>query len=196
VLEGRGGADTLLGGVKADAASYLHSPAGVKVSLANPVANTGDAEGDSYTSMENLIGSRFADELTGDGNANGLTGEAGPDVLTGGGGNDTFVLHAASDSPPGAGRDRIADLDAGDATTSGDKIDLRAIDAQTGPGNQAFTFIGTAAFTSTKGELRVQSAGSKAVVMGDVNGDGAADFEIELSNFSDLSTLTAIDFRL
>jgi hypothetical protein len=42
----------------------------------------------------------------------------------------------------------------------------------------------------------VQSAGSKAVVMGDVNGDGSADFEIELSNFTDLSKLTEIDFRL
>ena len=77
-----------------------------------------------------------------------------------------------------------------------DQIDLSAIDAETGPGNQAFTFIGTASFSKTQGELRVEQAGSSAIVMGDVNGDGAADFKIELLNFTDLSTLTASDFRL
>ena len=44
----------------------------------------------------------------------------------------------------------------------------------------AFAFIGTAAFSNIKGELRVEQSGSSAIVMGDVNGDGAADFEIEL----------------
>ena len=62
----------------------------------------------------------------------------------------------------------------------------RCIDAKTGPGNQRFTFIGTAAFTNIKGELRVEQSGTSAIVMGDVDGDGAADFEIELPNFADL----------
>jgi len=196
VLEGRGGADILIGGVKNDAASYLHAPAGVKASLANPDGNTGDAKGDSYTSIENLIGSKFADKLVGDGTSNWLTGESGPDVLTGQGGNDQFVLNAVSDSPPGNGRDQVTDFNAGDAASSVDKINLRVIDARTGPGNDAFSFIGTAAFSNTKGELRVEQAGTSAIVMGDVDGDGTADFEIELLNFSDLSALTAIDFRL
>jgi hypothetical protein len=77
-----------------------------------------------------------------------------------------------------------------------DQIDLSAIDAETGPGNQAFTFIGTALFSNTKGQLRVQKAGSTAIVQGDVNGDGAADFAVTLLNFTNLSTLTAIDFVL
>ena len=192
----RGGADILIGGVKNDAASYLHAPAGVKASLANPDGNTGDAKGDSYTSIENLIGSKFADKLVGDGTSNWLTGESGPDVLTGQGGNDQFVLNAVSDSPPGNGRDQVTDFNAGDAASSVDKINLRVIDARTGPGNDAFSFIGTAAFSNTKGELRVEQAGTSAIVMGDVDGDGTADFEIELLNFSDLSALTAIDFRL
>ena len=101
-----------------------------------------------------------------------------------------------SGSPPGAGRDKITDFDAGTAATSVDKIDVSAIDAQTGPGNQTFTFIGTAPFSNTKGQLRVQKAGSTAIVEGDVNGDGAADFAVTLLNFTNLSTLTAIDFVL
>jgi len=106
------------------------------------------------------------------------------------------VLNAVSDSPPGNGRDQVTDFNAGDAASSVDKINLRVIDARTGPGNDAFSFIGTAAFSNTKGELRVEQAGTSAIVMGDVDGDGTADFEIELLNFSDLSALTAIDFRL
>jgi hypothetical protein len=56
------------------------------------------------------------------------------------------------------------------------------------------TFIDTP-FTNTKGELRVRKAGTSALVEGDVNGDGIADFQIELLNFTDLSRLSAIDFR-
>jgi Ca2+-binding RTX toxin-like protein len=95
-------------------------------------------------------------------------------VLTGGAGADLFVFKATTESPPGPTRDRIFDFDAGDAATSVDKIDLRAIDAQTGPGNQAFTFIGTAPFTKTKGQLRVRQVSTTAIIAGDVNGEALA----------------------
>jgi Ca2+-binding RTX toxin-like protein len=188
-LEGRGGADALIGGRQRDTASYLHAATGVKASLANPALNTGDAAGDTYTLVENLIGSRFADKLIGDGKANWTTGGLGPDVLTGRGDKDTFVYNALVESPPGVGRDQINHFTAGE-----DKIDLIAIDAKTGPGNQAFNFIGTAPFSSTKGELRVQQQGAGAIIQGDINGDSVADLEIRLSNFA-ASTLTALDFR-
>jgi hypothetical protein len=55
-----------------------------------------------------------------------------------------------------------------------DKIDVSGIDAKTGPGNQAFTFIGTAAFTlnlSTPentdvvpGEIRYYHAGGNTYI--------------------------------
>jgi Ca2+-binding RTX toxin-like protein len=143
-------------------------------------------------SIENPTGSGFADELVGDVQANRLTGSAGPDLLTGKAGGDRFVFSSVSDSPPGAG----VDFDAGTAATRVDKIDLSGIDAQTGPGNQAFTFIGTSAFSYTKGQLRVRQPGTSVVVEGDVDGDAVADLEIELLNFNDPSKLTAIDFRL
>src|SRR5262245_19726248 len=67
-----------------------------------------------------------ADKLTGDGNANRITGSLGPDLQTGLASKNTFVFNAVVDSPPGAGRDKITDFDAGDAATSVDKIDVSA----------------------------------------------------------------------
>lgn len=63
-LESRGGGDAVIGGFDRDTASYAHAPAAVTASLANPAGNSGDATGDSYSSIENLAGSRFADRLT------------------------------------------------------------------------------------------------------------------------------------
>jgi serralysin len=77
-----------------------------------------------------------------------------------------------------------------------DIVNLRAVDAQVGPGNQRFNFIGTAPFSSIAGELRVKKSGSSAIIQGDVDGDSNADLEIELLNFTTLSTLTEIDFGL
>ena len=81
-----------------------------------------------------------------------------------------------------------------------DVIDLSTIDAKsTIHGNQAFKFIGTAAFHLKAGELHdfkqnlVGTAHDKTIVEGDVNGDGHADFQIELSG---LKALTAGDFLL
>ncbi|HEY9348644.1 MAG TPA: type I secretion C-terminal target domain-containing protein, partial [Inquilinus sp.] len=64
----------------------------------------------------------------------------------------------------------------------GDRIDLSAIDASTGAaGNQAFTFIGTAAYTGVAGQLRFHSDGIITTIAGDVNGDGVSDFHIQLT---------------
>ncbi|WP_395714266.1 Calx-beta domain-containing protein [Reyranella sp.] len=88
ILIGGSGADNLDGGSGTDSASYADSAVGVTASLADPSANTGNAKGDIYTSIENLIGSSFDDALIGNGAANTLTGLAGADALNGGGGFD------------------------------------------------------------------------------------------------------------
>jgi hypothetical protein len=188
-LEGRGGPDILIGGTEGDTAFYLHATAGVRASLTDPAVNTGEAAGDSYARLRSLTGSRFADELIGDGERNHLTGNDGLDLLTGRLGADVFFYLRLGDSPPGAGRDKIIDFEVGV-----DTIDVSAIDAKTGPANQRFTFIGTAAFHGIKGELRVAQSGASAIIMGDVTADGNADFELELLNTS-ASALSAADFR-
>jgi Ca2+-binding RTX toxin-like protein len=88
VLAGGGAADRLDGGGGLDFASYFLSAVGVKVSLSNPSANTGEAAGDTFFGIEGLIGSKLKDTLTGDAADNVLIGGAGADNLDGLGGFD------------------------------------------------------------------------------------------------------------
>ena len=72
-----------------------------------------------------------------------------------------------------------------------DRIDLSLIDADgSQAGDQGFALIGTAAFTSHAGELRYAVSGANATLFGDVGGNGAADFAIQLLG---IATLDAID---
>jgi len=88
VLQGGAGADRLFGGGGHDAASYVMSASGVLVDLLNPDANTGDAAGDRYYSIEAIIGTGSDDILRGDDTRNDLRGGAGNDRLEGRGGDD------------------------------------------------------------------------------------------------------------
>jgi hypothetical protein len=78
---GTGGVDTV---------SYTSATAGVTANLQTGVGSAGFANGDTYTHIANLIGSGFADVLTGQaGGGSTLTGGAGGDTLTGIGTNNT-----------------------------------------------------------------------------------------------------------
>jgi Ca2+-binding RTX toxin-like protein len=98
ILIGGVGGDVLKGGAGQDTASYATSKGGLTVSLSRPGDNTGDAQNDSYDSIENITGSDFADFLYGNGSANVLDGGAGNDNLFGGGGGDTFIGGENSDT--------------------------------------------------------------------------------------------------
>jgi Ca2+-binding RTX toxin-like protein len=125
------------------------------------------------------------DQVTGGGGADELRGGRGADVVTGGGGADVFVFGAVKEANASSGRDLIRDVETGI-----DRIDLRGMDADADEfGNQAFVFVGAAKFSSEAGELRY----AKGVVSGDVDGDGRADFAIEIGNDADLR---AGDFQL
>jgi ELWxxDGT repeat protein len=120
-----------------------------------------------------LNGGAGDDSVIGLGGDDVIDGGAGRDILTGGTGADTFRFTSTSHSAPGAG-DRITDFVSGT-----DRIDLSAIDANTLlSGNQAFTFVGTAAFSGTAGELRYDVVGGRMHVYGDTNGDKIVDMHI------------------
>ncbi len=103
-LEGLSGADSLVGGDGSDTASYVHATAsgllGVTASLNDHTQNSvgTDAAGDTYTLIENLLGSDFNDTLTGDAGANQLDGGAGDDILEGLGGADTLKGNSGTDT--------------------------------------------------------------------------------------------------
>ena len=102
ILEGLAGADKLIGDSGMDTASYAFSDAGVTADLSGlfVAANLqqGDAQGDTFDSMENLTGSKFNDTLIGDSNANNINSGDGDDVLEGLGGGDTFIGGEGTDT--------------------------------------------------------------------------------------------------
>ncbi|HEX8224422.1 MAG TPA: M10 family metallopeptidase C-terminal domain-containing protein [Allosphingosinicella sp.] len=114
------------------------------------------------------------DVLTGGDGADLIVGGAGADSLTGGAGADTFRYDATSDSVG------LADL-IGDFQSGVDRIDLSRIDANANSdGNQAFSWIGSNAFSGVAGELRSYEADGYRWVAGDTDGDGDGDLVIVL----------------
>ncbi len=112
ILIGGAGADTLNGGADTDLASYSTSLIGLRASLESPAGNTGDAAGDTYNSIEGLVGSDYGDDLIGNASNNELWGSYGDDVLWGQGGNDSLYGGWGNDwLIGGAGADRLDGAD-------------------------------------------------------------------------------------
>ena len=105
VIEGGRGGDMLDGGVGDDTLSYANSNDWVRVTLADDGALTepsrGHARGDMAENFENVTGSAYDDELTGNNVANVLMGGDGDDELTGGAEADTVEGGAGADEMDG-----------------------------------------------------------------------------------------------
>jgi VCBS repeat-containing protein len=129
--------------------------------------------------LEGLAG---AHQLFGVDGEDVLVGGAGEDQLTGGEGADLFLFTQADTRLSGLGqayeRDRILDFNVED----GDRIDLSAVDARVGTAeDDAFVFA--ARFSGVAGQAVLVSnvtAGTTLLRL-DVDGDGKADFEIQIN---------------
>jgi Ca2+-binding RTX toxin-like protein len=208
-LTGGAGNDTLIGGAGTDTAVFLGNAATFQFGQsALTVGNTAQGT-DTLSSIElatftdgtftllvgtaagtALTGSNGADLIFGLAGNDTLTGGTGRDILVGGAGNDTFDFNAVDDSGLTATtRDLIADF------VTGDHIDLSTIDANSGTGgNQAFAFIGTAAFTAA-GQVRYAYDAATGIGLLEANttGTSGAEFQIELVG---KASLTTTDFVL
>jgi len=186
---GTTGNDTLNGTANADTINGLAGNDIITGLAGNDTLNGG-------TGNDTVDGGDGDDTLNGGGGTDILLGGAGNDILigstgrtsmTGGAGADRFQFGAniAEIGTAAATRDIIVDFSAAQL----DIIDLSAIDANTRVnGNQAFTFIGSAAFTDI-GQLRY----ANGVLEGNVDRNLGADFAITLQ-FSPV--ITAADLVL
>jgi Ca2+-binding RTX toxin-like protein len=141
---------------------------------------------------DTINGGQGSDSLSGNTHNDVLTGGLARDTLAGGGGNDTFRFVNISDSGTGAtARDVITDFSL--ISGNDDIIDVSTLDAnELVSGNQAFSWIGTAAF-SAAGQIRITTSGGNTIVQGSTDADTAAEFAIEITG---LPALTAADFIL
>ncbi|MGK9233812.1 M10 family metallopeptidase C-terminal domain-containing protein [Inquilinus limosus] len=128
-----------------------------------------------------LSGRGGADTLTGDDGNDILVGGKGADVLDSGRGVDVIRFDRLVDSLPGQ-EDTVVKF------SIRDTIDLSRIDADLmTAGNQAFVFVGIAAFSGAAGELRYQVVGNDLLLSANADGDRMADFAVKLPGLAELA---------
>ena len=195
-------ADTLIGGGGNDSYTLRHlgdrvvEAAGGGLDVIYTHVNHALAAGSAVEELRaagsaglRLTGNELANRIFGGSGADSLTGGTGRDQLYGGedGVGDRFIFRALADSALGSRRDLIHDFVSGQ-----DRVDLRAIDANTtAPGDQAFAFSGNAGPVAF-GVWLVAGPGQMVVRL-DVTGDARADMEIGIEG---LTTALRGDFLL
>lgn len=205
VIEGGAGADQLDGGDGFDTASYIGSAAAVTAHLGSGLASGGDAAGDTFSSIENLIGSNLNDTLTGDDGNNRIEGAGGADGMDGGLGKDSYVYKSLSDSAEGQ-MDAISGFELG---VSGDVMDFSAL-LHTFWSDLVYYTEEFADFTHLKAEAEKQLSNWAEIFLGtdgtdtyvfmnkpnqgDYGNDAFDDMVIKLVGVDDLSTLSAENF--
>ena len=162
VIEGGAGRDTLEGGAGAgvDTLSYENSDDWVRVMLnddAMATTSRGHARGDVATGFENVTGSAYDDELTGNDAANVLKGLAGDDEITGAAGADTIE--------GGAGADELDGDDGNDTTDEARAEAANIADVLSYAGSDAGVTVNLATASASGGHA---------------TGDTIATFEVEI----------------
>ncbi len=164
VLNGNGGNDMLTGLFGND---VLFGGAGDDTLF----GNQGNDELHGGIGNDTLSGGQNDDRLFGDDGNDIVIGGLGTNVLTGGAGADVFVMNAQ-------GHDTILDFSQG----AGDRIDMRSVDANTSNGAALDRFTLVNSFSGQAGQLVVSAASDTGhyLVDGDTNGDGIADFHLDV----------------
>ena len=201
VLNGGSGGDLLNGGDGLDSADYRAESAITLDLLLNTSGLA--AAGDVLVSIEQVLGSDSGnDAIVGTNGAERFYGYSGNDFLSGRGGNDVLMGNTGNDIlSGGTGRDTLTgfvgidrfDFNAiiestpllpdqiTDFVHGVDKLDLSTIDASAaGIGDQAFSFIGTAAFTA-EGQARAFGSGANTILELNTTGAGGAEMVIRLT---------------
>jgi Ca2+-binding RTX toxin-like protein len=167
-FRGLGRDDSIDGGAGNDSVSYSLDPSGVVVNLATGTATDGwhgvggllgMGGTDTLVSIENVEGSNYNDDITGDGNANRLEGGAGNDTLTGGGGADQFVYATA---PVAGNADHVTDF-------VGGGMDQLLLDGSRLPGVTPGPFGPPTSFVSNTSGVATTS--SQRLIYNSTNGD-------------------------
>ncbi|WP_424986718.1 M10 family metallopeptidase C-terminal domain-containing protein [Microbulbifer sp. S227A] len=165
MLYGGGGADRLIGGHGND---WLSGGSDGDVLL----GGAGD---------DRLFGRKGDDELKGGMGDDIIDGGKGRDRLSGNDGDDHFLFRTAEDSGPGPDADLIRDFEQGQ-----DLIDLSQLGAM-------LSFMGNGALLAGSASLAYQHDGALTRVLLDLDGDLAAEMQIDMTGLIDL---TEADFIL
>lgn len=136
-----------------------------------------------------ILGNDAANSLYGRGGNDTLIGGLGQDSLSGGTGADKFVFRTGELASNAATADRVTDF----RQAEKDVIDLAAIDAVKGGGDNDFKWIGNSDFSGTAGELRYQQSSGYALLRADIDGDGKTDLILRVDG---VQALLASDFIL
>lgn len=182
-LNGNNGNDTLRGGSGSDEILGEGGNDNIYGGAGNDEIDGGGSRDTvrGHSGDDSLNGGAGNDSVTGGAGDDTLVGGAGRDTLIGGSGDDVFLYASASESPNTNNRDVIRDFRVGE-----DQLDL------SGLGNN-LSFIGTAAFSGTTGEVRATTnAAGDVFVRVDTTGNGSANSRILLEDVD--GTLGADDF--
>ena len=106
-LVGEAGNDKIIGGGGSDRLSYTHSTAGVTVHGATGTASGAVDGSDTFTGVEKILGTPYADTMTGGDESDWFEGRGGNDYLSGGGGVD-FLFATSGKAFGGPGDDLVA----------------------------------------------------------------------------------------
>jgi Ca2+-binding RTX toxin-like protein len=210
ILRGGGGNDTLNGAGGIDLLDFRDGTAGLTFALTQSVSNAvfnATAAGlgtDTYSNMEGVIGTNFADSLTGSASDDILRGEAGNDIINGGLGNDTITGGAGADTLTGGGGndtfvfglplnnvDTITDYS--NVVGNADIIDLRQI--LNLPAGESLIGDGYLRVTTT-GLLQVDTNGAADdwVTIANINTAGVSSYTIQylLNGVSTTASVTPV----